>query len=290
MALRDILVHVDASDAGQRRLRLAADLAHRHAARLTALFVREYSIEQQHRLRAAELGLASGQRTDALTRDIVGELDGKADLLRALLSRLQQDLAIDVAWRSVDGMASKVVPQQSRYADLTVIGHNPFDNAALPDDYSFAETMLFTTGRPLVIVPAQELAAAVPDTLGRSIAIAWNGSRASACALSDALPLVQLAASTTVFVAEPSRLAHPDRVDPASILDHVGRHTAHVEYRPLQASNGALGDLLQDAALEVGADLLVCGAHGRPRLWEKMLGRVTHDLLTRIRMPLLVSC
>ena len=289
MALRDILVHVDASNAGQTRLRLAADLAHRHGARLTALFVREYSIEQQHRLRAAELGLASGQRTEALTRDIVDELDSNADVLRALLSRLQQDLAIDAAWRSVDGMASKVVPQQSRYADLTVIGHNPFENAALPDDYSFAETMLFTTGRPLVIVPARDSAAAVPDTLGRNIAIAWNGSRASARALSDALPLLQLAASTTVLVAEPGRRTHPDRVDPASILEHISRHTDHAEYRPLPAADGALGDLLQDAALEAGADLLVCGAHGRARLWEKMLGSVTRDLLTRMHVPLLIS-
>lgn len=289
MALQDILVHVDSSESGKTRLRLAADLAARHSARLTALHVREYSIDQQHRLRAAELGLASGNQTDALRRSIETELETDAHVLRTLLTQLQQDCTIDTEWHTVTGQASRIVPQHSRYADLTIVGQDPYEDADLPDDYSFAETMLFTTGRPLLVIPAQSASAEVSATLGRNIAIAWNGSRPAARALSDALPLIERAEQTTLLAAQADQLAHPDRPALASILDHVGRHTSHAQYRALDTSGARVGDALQAAALEAGADLLVAGAHGRARLWEKMLGGVTRDLLTRMRMPMLLA-
>lgn len=289
MALKDILVHVDSSNAGKTRLHLAADLAARHSARLTALYVREYSIDQLHRLRSAELGLASGKQTDALRRSIETELETDAHVLRSLLAHLQQDCAIDTEWRTVAGHASKAVPQHSRYADLTIVGQDPYEDTDLPDDYSFAETMIFTTGRPLLVIPAQSASDQTPATLGRSIAIAWNGSRPAARALSDALPLIEQADQTTLLVAQADQLTHPDRPAPASILDHVGRHTPHARYHALDTDGARVGDALQTAALEAGADLLVAGVYGRARLWEKMLGGVTRDLLTRMRMPLLLA-
>jgi nucleotide-binding universal stress UspA family protein len=114
MALKDVLAHVDPSEAGKRRLCFACDLAARHGARLTALYVPEYSIDQQHRLRSAELGLASGERTAALNRAIRRELDEDADALRSMLAQLQQSHAIETVWRSIEGHAYKVVPQYAR--------------------------------------------------------------------------------------------------------------------------------------------------------------------------------
>lgn len=43
MALKDLLVYVDQTEAAFVRLRLAADLAHRHSSRLTALYVKEFN-------------------------------------------------------------------------------------------------------------------------------------------------------------------------------------------------------------------------------------------------------
>jgi nucleotide-binding universal stress UspA family protein len=123
MALKDILVHVDATDPGKNRLRMAADLATRHGARLTVLHVRAYSIKQQHLLRASELGLVPGDKTDGLNHLIEDELDADTDDLCALLEQLRQDLSLDALWSSIEGQAHKLVPQHSRYADLTIIGH-----------------------------------------------------------------------------------------------------------------------------------------------------------------------
>jgi nucleotide-binding universal stress UspA family protein len=51
--------------------------------------------------------------------------------------------------------------------------------------------------------------------------------------------------------------------------------------------HNAIADRLQANAM--GADLIVAGAFGHPRLWEKMLGGVTHDLLARMRLPIFMS-
>jgi len=288
MAFKDILVHVDSSESGRTRSRLAVDLATRHGARLTALHVREYSIAQQRRLKASELGLVPGNETDQLNRLIEGEIDANINDLQELLQQLEQDRALDVQWVSIEGQAHKLVPQYSRYADLTIVGHDPSENADLPDEYSFAETMIFTTGRPSLIVPTHAATAANAQ-LGQHIAVAWNGSRASARALSDALPLIEQAERTSVLLVDPGPRGHPDSLPTVSILDHLARHTANAHRQPLQATDVCIGDMLQSAALSLGADLLVAGAHGRPGLWEKMLGGVTRDLLARMRLPLLMS-
>jgi hypothetical protein len=64
-----------------------------------------------------------GDKTDGLSRLIEGELDADTDELRALLEQLRQDLSLDAQWNSIEGQAHKLVPQHSRYADLTIIGH-----------------------------------------------------------------------------------------------------------------------------------------------------------------------
>jgi nucleotide-binding universal stress UspA family protein len=51
----------------------------------------------------------------------------------------------------------------------------------------------------------------------------------------------------------------------------------------------SIADALQAKAREVGADLLVAGAFGHARLWEKLLGGVTRELLDRMNLPIFMS-
>ncbi|WP_255555067.1 universal stress protein [Trinickia mobilis] len=293
MALRNVLVHVDASESGKLRLAMAIRLAVRHGARLTALYVREYSIAQAQRLKSSELGLVSGKQADALSQDIEQELNAHAAELQVLLGEHGHAYGVETVWQCIEGQASRVVPQYSRYADLTIVGHDTDEDPDLPDEYSFAEAMLFSIGRPLLIVPPS---GELPEvncanaTLGRHIAVAWNGSRASARALSDALPLIGRAERTTVLLVDAPGLSRPDRLPTATVLDHLRRHCPNVHGHSLPVVDGPVGELLQSASLEQGADLLVAGAHGRAGLWEKMLGSVTRDLLGHMHLPTLLSC
>jgi len=71
---------------------------------------------------------------------------------------------------------------------------------------------------------------------------------------------------------------------------HLARHGASVDSLRIEdVPYDAIADRLQVVASAMGADLIVAGAFGHPRLWEKMLGGVTHDLLARMRLPIFMS-
>ena len=53
--------------------------------------------------------------------------------------------------------------------------------------------------------------------------------------------------------------------------------------------NQLVAEALQAKADDIGADLLVAGAFGHARLWEKLLGGVTRDLLNRMALPVFMS-
>jgi nucleotide-binding universal stress UspA family protein len=286
MALKDLLVYVDATADSLRRLRLAVDLAARHESRLTALFVREWSRAQADRHKAAELGLISAQGMRDLERTIETSMQGAADRLQTALEELTHARGIVAELRCVDGIASSIVPQHARYTDLCILGRDQPEGPA-SIEYTFAEHLLFLTGRPVLFVPAVEALA----TLGRRILIAWNASRPAARSLNDALPLIERAERSTVLMINPSGFIDGRGAPPGEqMVEHLRRHGAVADaVRIEDVAHGAIADRLQAEARALGADLIVAGAFGHPRLWEKMLGGVTYDLLTRMSLPIFMS-
>lgn len=105
MALRDLLVYVDQSQGAAVRLRLAADLARRHASRLTALFVRESTAAQLHDMRTAELGLCSAEAMDLVDRGIGKSINEAAEGLRSTLAAMELQYGFETEWRCADGVA-----------------------------------------------------------------------------------------------------------------------------------------------------------------------------------------
>ena len=286
MALRDLLVHVDQTEHALARLHLAADLARRHGSRLTAIYVRELNAAQLHDERVAELGLGSPAAISRTTERIEKSMHDAADRLRSALAALGHDDALEVEWRNLDGIASILVPQHARFADLCIIGQGvPFTPAAI--GYTFSEQLLFVTGRPVVIIPRGRSF----DTLGRRILVAWNSSRASARAVNDALPLIERAEQVTVVAINSGQFVERySSLPPRCIVEHLARHNPAVQGVHLDdVPAHSITDALQNEARRRGADLIVAGAFGHPKLWEKLVGGVTQELLTRADFPLLMS-
>ena len=286
MALKDLLVYADKTSDALGRLRLAVDLATRHGSRLTALYVREWDEAQQHERKTAELGLASGVELDRLDHRIEASNDDSEDELRAALEVLGKESGLTTEWRSVDGPAAVVVPQHARYADLCVLGHYAV-SAADPNSYTFSEKLLFSSGRPVLSIPSDRSF----STLGRHIAVAWNSSRAAARAVNDALPLIERAERTTLLTINAADFIGRNGGLPAEqMVDHLQRHGASTELVHLERVPAELiANTLQAKAQELGADLMVAGAFGHPRLWERLLGGTTRDLLDRMSLPIVMS-
>jgi len=284
MSLRDLLVYVDQSERATARLRLAADLARRHKSRLAAIFVKELNPVQLHDQRIAELGLGSSAAIDRTNQRIRKSIDEAAERLRLALEELEREHSLEVEWRCLGGVASIVVPQHARFADLCILGQ---DVSASATEYTFSEQLLFVTGRPVVFIPANGSF----DTLGRHILVAWNSSRASTRALNDALPLIERAEQVTVLAVNPAEFAKRyGALPPEEMVEHLRRHGASVKgIWHENVSTGSIADVVQAEAHNVGADLIVAGAFGQPKLWEKMMGGVTRDLLARMSLPVLMS-
>jgi nucleotide-binding universal stress UspA family protein len=286
MALKDLLVCVDQTEAAEVRLRLAADLARRHGSRLAALFVRELSQTQSEMRKRAELGLASGRDFDRVSRLIHTSIGDTAARLRSAFEKLGREYGLEIEWRDLDGTASGLAPEEARYADLCILGPgDPQDGTSV--GYGFTEQLLFETGRPLVFIPAFEAF----ESLGRHLVIGWNASRPATRAVSDALPLIERAERTTVVTIDSADFVDHDG-GPAGdrLMLHLKRHNPAIDVLHItDVPAGAIAETLQNQARELGADLVVTGAYGHPKLWERLVGGVTRDLLNRTSLPILMS-
>ena len=206
--------------------------------------------------------------------------------LRSALDAIGLEHGLEVEWRCLDGIASTLVPQHARFADLCVLSQDT-SAVATATGYTFSEQLLFVTGRPVVFIPAQ----GTFDTLGRHVLVAWNSSRASTRAVNDALPLIERAEGVTLLAVNPAEFSERyGALPPQRMLEHLKRHGATVEGIWLNdIPTGSIAEVVQAQAHKVNADLIVAGAFGHPKLWEKMMGGVTRDLLARMTLPVLMS-
>lgn len=286
MALKDLLVCLDGRERSPLCLRLAVDLARRNGSSLTALYMRAWSPAQLAHRQTAEIAGRPIAEMQALASAAEESIDRSALQRRSQLEHLAVQYGLQARWLVLEAELAVALPQHARYADLCIV---PVDTPAesTAAGYEFSEQMLFTAGRPVLLVPTS----GDFTTLGGHVAVAWNSSRAAARALNDALPLLERSEQTTVIAINSQDIIKKHGALPLSnLLEHLKRHGVAAQLVELEAVPAAsVADRLQDQALAVGADLLVAGAHGHTWLREVLLGSVTRDLLSRLRLPLMMS-
>jgi nucleotide-binding universal stress UspA family protein len=199
---------------------------------------------------------------------------------------LGRQFGMETEWRCIAGAAADLLPQHGRYADLCIVGHHPSAVNA-PSDYSLSEKLLFVTRLPVLFVPPGEHLA----TLGRQIVVAWNSGRAAARAVHDAMPLFERAERTTVITINAADIADRNGALPTEqLVQHLGRHSVKCDLAQLEGvAASAIADELQASAKKFDADLLVAGAFGHPKSWERLFVGITRDLLDRMTLPTLMS-
>ena len=185
--------------------------------------------------------------------------------------------ATSVEWRSAQALSGPYLLQQSRAADLLVVGARSeaivdIGIAADPGD------LLMQAGRPLIVVPPM-----VKWLDLRSVLVAWKDVREARRAVFDALPL--LAAAKDVTIA-----AIPEKQgERADVLAQVADVAAWLRGHGIVASTvvpdkvtGAI-DQLDKIAADIDAGAVIAGAYGHSRLREWVLGGVTRHLATEQR-------
>jgi nucleotide-binding universal stress UspA family protein len=113
------------------------------------------------------------------------------------------------------------------------------------------------------------------------VAVAWDGGKEASRAARTALPLLQKASKVVILAAPASSARY---FDPAKLQGFFADRGVNAEVHTLVES-GEPAPLLLAAAKTVGANILVVGAFGHPRLQEFIFGGATRTFLNAPAAP-----
>jgi nucleotide-binding universal stress UspA family protein len=169
--------------------------------------------------------------------------------------------------------------EYARMRDLTIV--------PAPESYfeSCAETVIFRSGRPTLVLP--EAPPAKPFSLN-TIMVAWDFSRAAARAVADATPLLEKAKQVRILTVTNEKTFDSHRSS-EELAKNLSRHDIDVILDKVDAAGRSIGKVIRAQAASCEADLLVMGAYGHSRFREFVLGGATHDVLSKPPIPVLFS-
>ncbi len=171
--------------------------------------------------------------------------------------------------------------QLARTRDLCLVAVGP----SMLGDIATAESVLFGSGRPVIVFPEQ--GPPIGPALSR-VAVAWDGTRPAARAVSDARPLLKSAAEVRVVtVIDEKPTAGPGVA--VDLVRHLAHHGVSGVVDEIKLDGASIGKALRSYVARQRIDLLVMGAFGHSRTREFVLGGATRSLLDDPPIPLFMA-
>jgi nucleotide-binding universal stress UspA family protein len=295
MALKDILVGVDPSTAGDGRLKLALNLVRAHKAHITACYI----MRGEHAapspimpgvpvnpgpgiLIAPEGGPTLGDTVPTPISPASREAE-RAEQVEELFRTELRAHGLGGEWHLLSPGETAVFIDLAKSFDLTILGQLSPEIRSTgfrPDE------IVIATGRPVLVVPY----AGAFDTVGRRALVAWDGTREAARAANDALPLLENAEAVTVmFVGARETALEEHHPSIERIVHHLQRHGIAARAEETLQGDLRISDVLLSRAADLAVDLLVAGAYHHSQLREALVGGVSRDLLDHMTVPVLMS-
>lgn len=175
---------------------------------------------------------------------------------------------------------SRSLVEAARGHDVVVMG-GPSDEGQTEDFAIRPDVVALRSGRPVLIVPADYNA----PSINESAVVAWDGRRASARALADAMHILGTKERVTLLtVGDAAPQAHAE--DALRLMALHGVDATRISFPQL---SGGIGQTILNACEDLGAGLLIMGAYEHSKFSEDILGGVTRDILSNARLPVLMS-
>ena len=170
-----------------------------------------------------------------------------------------------------DQIAS-ILAEHARFSDLTLVPVRPHDSRT----ERIIETLLFESGRPLLLCPEQHVDELRPEF--ENVMIAWDHSARAARAVGDALPILQAASSVRVVTVA------DDKTDAivqsgTALVDHLREHGVYASFETAKGGGSSIGKVLGSWANSHAVDAIVMGAYHHSRLNEIVWGGVTKTVI-----------
>jgi nucleotide-binding universal stress UspA family protein len=299
MPLKDIIVCLDPTDAGEGRLRLAAALARACGAHLSAAYIVPQVIPGAPASRELptmpptgaawmpQTGLAVERSVPGVAPSLEGDSTRGPELAEIIETRFREEVrphALEGDWHMFAAGESGDLLALLRTMDLVIYGQAAPD-WRLPSGFR-PEDVIVGGGRPVLVVPY----AGAFDAVGRRVLVAWDGTREASRALHDALPLMAHAEAVTMMMVAAGE-AEIDEARPSldRAVRHLQRHGIAARTEETVGGDVPISDLLLSRAADLGADLLVAGAYHHSQFREALLGGVSRELLNHLTLPVLMA-
>jgi nucleotide-binding universal stress UspA family protein len=275
--IKHILLHLQGEESDTRCSDFAVALARRLDAAVSTLFVRVPPAVPPFTLGPFRRGIEQAQTEYFKKREAVA---------RAAFASLEKKLGTTPEWNALEGHRIDSLVHFGHCFDLVVVAQEEQRTGSMIVDFDQPAEVVLAVGRPVLIVPARADIASI----GSRIALAWKGSRESARALGDALPLLQLADEVAVVVVVTGDEQSTKDSGAERVVGHLADRgiNARLETRTAGTRNEA-GKALLAAVADAKADLLVSGAYGQSRWRQFIVGSVTRELLRNADVPLLLA-
>jgi nucleotide-binding universal stress UspA family protein len=208
-----------------------------------------------------------------------GRADALAKTLDAMLSDGGVSPDIEVIHDAYYVVRDRIL-RACRVSDLATLTRS---QEISPLERDLLEEILFSSGRPLLLVPPNAPDSAKID----KVSFAWDGGQRAARAAGDATAL--LPSSTQVEVVCVSGDQDTTKqVAGWDVSRNLARHFAEVSVVELLAGEAGVSAAILEQT-KASPTLLIMGAYGHSRLREVVLGGVTHDMITSAPLPVLMS-
>lgn len=270
MPVMNLLVAFNGSDGSVAALRYAASLATRFGAHVTAM-----------------LAHSTHEVIDKRTRWVPKEArvlldEANARILREIEARFESECAAlglpeGLRLQEVSGRVDQVLSEAARHYDVMIVGAR----SEADDEHVtlHPDRIALLSGRPIIVVPTGYDAGA-----GHShAALAWDGGRAAARALSDSLRLLEDEGRVSVLTVGP-RSPWPI----GDLMAHLSRHGVEATHEDFPTSDPVAETLLGWCDAH-SPSLLVIGAYEHSKFREDFLGGATTHILSRTKIPVLLS-
>lgn len=275
MSIRSILVPLDGGPGNSVLLRTALDVARVFSAHIDALHVRADSRDI-----APMFGEGmSGEMMEEMIASAERAANADAEAVEALF---REEVGKDdfAHWLTFDGREDEYVAWRGRLADLIILQRPGAEDSPMRE--LTLNAALFETGRPVLVLPRGYRGGA----LGRTIAIAWNGTAQAARAVQGSMAFITRAEKVHVLTCESTRT----QVTAADELaDYLKRWGVTAQVHAFPPLDGSVGKAILTEAGKAGADMMVCGAYSHSRVVQAVLGGVTTAMMEDDTLPVLFS-
>lgn len=276
MAIKDLLVAYDGNEASQHALEFALQMGNKYKATVTGVTVSRPEPFESHLRKWIPDSVKESMATARL------------EASKSIEAKFQEQIRAngftgETGWLVEEGLPDLTIARTARFFDMLVIGQ--FLTAFTTEHRTVdPQELLQRAGKPVIIVPKDLKLRPFKE----EAAIAWDGSRHAARALTDAMQILETKKKIYILTALADRkeLAELPGLD---LTKHLARHGVAAEVIEVNAAAHGIGPALLETCKRLQPDVLVMGAYGRAKFGQQFFGGVTRHILTHHELPVLLS-